>query len=256
LKTIAAGSPLSLRRAAILRDAIEAAAMPQTEAGTTIIRFGHCQLFTNRRELFVDGAEVALGSRAFDVLQMLVDARGDLVTKDEILSRIWPGIVVAENTLQVQITRLRKALGQDRGFLKTISGRGYRFVAEITNAAQECEGTAQAATTTEALAHEREKRTNLPAPTSPLLDRQAEFPEVLRLVAAHRLVTLAGAGGIGKTRLALEVARHLHSELPDGVWLVELGPLTDPDLVDRSRSRRGDGRDRTSTHAACGRFAR
>ncbi len=94
--------------------------MLETEAGTTIIQFGHCQLFTNRRELFVDGVPAPLGSRAFDVLQMLVDAGGDLVTKDEILSRIWPGIVVEENTLQVQITRVRRALGRDRGFLKTI----------------------------------------------------------------------------------------------------------------------------------------
>ena len=207
--------------------------MLETEAGTTIIQFGHCQLFTNRRELFVDGVLVPLGSRAFDVLQMLVDAGGDLVTKDEILSGIWPGIVVEENTLQVQITRVRRALGRDRGFLKTISGRGYRFVAEATSADEESESTAKAATTTEteAFAHGREKRTNLPAPTSPLLDRQTELSEVLHLVAAHRLVTLTGTGGIGKTRLALEAARHLQSKFPDGAWLVEFGPLTDPDLV-------------------------
>lgn len=90
---------------------------------------------------------------------------------------------------------------------------------------------AEAAATTEALAHEPKKRTNLPAITSSLLDRQAELSEVMRLVAAHRLVTLTGAGGIGKTRLALEAARHLQSELRDGAWLVEFGPLTDPDLV-------------------------
>jgi predicted ATPase/DNA-binding winged helix-turn-helix (wHTH) protein len=203
----------------------------QTEGSTTIIQFGRCRLFTNRRELIVDGVPVALGNRAFDVLQTLVAAAGNLVTKDEILSRVWPGIVVEENTLQVQITRVRRALGKDRGLLKTVSRRGYRFVAEVTRADQEPEGTAQAAGTTEALAHEPKKRTNLPAVASPLLDRQAELSEVVRLVAALRLVTLTGAGGIGKTSLALEAARHLQSELPDGAWLVELGPLTDPDLV-------------------------
>jgi predicted ATPase/DNA-binding winged helix-turn-helix (wHTH) protein len=208
-----------------------ALAMPETEGGTTIIQFGHCQLFTNRRELVVDGVPVPLGNRAFDVLQMLVASGGNLVTKDEILGRVWSGIVVEENTLQVQITRVRRALGKDRDFLKTVSRRGYRFVAEVTRADQKPEATAQAAATTEALAHEPKKRTNLPAVASPLLDRQAELSEVLRLAAAHRLVTLTGAGGIGKTRLALEVARHLQSELPDGAWLVELGPLTDPDLV-------------------------
>jgi predicted ATPase/DNA-binding winged helix-turn-helix (wHTH) protein len=203
----------------------------QSQGGTTIIRFGHCQLFTNRRELIVDGVPVALGNRAFDVLRMLVAAGGHLVTKDEILNRVWQGIVVEENTLQVQITRVRRALGHDRGFLKTVSRRGYRFVAEVTRADEVGEGTAEVAATIEALAHEREKRTNLPAVTSLLLDREAELAEVVRLTAAHRLVTLTGAGGIGKTRLAIEAARHLQSQHPDGAWLVELGPLTDPDLV-------------------------
>jgi predicted ATPase len=162
---------------------------------------------------------------------MLLAAGGNLVTKDEILSRVWRGIVVEENTLQVQITRVRRALGKDRGFLITVSRRGYRFVAEVTRADEEREGTAQAGATTEAFAHEREKRTNLPAVTSPLLDRLAELAEVLHLMAAHRLVTLTGPGGIGKTSLALEAARHLQSQLPDGAWLVEFGPLMDPDLV-------------------------
>src|SRR5260370_42371967 len=98
--------------------------MPETEPSTSIIQFGHCQLFTNRRELFVDGVPAPLGSRAFDVLQMLVDAGGDLVTKDETLSRIWPRIVVEENTLQAQIAQVRGAQGPGAGVLKPSSGRG------------------------------------------------------------------------------------------------------------------------------------
>src|ERR1700692_4338964 len=119
--------------------------MREIEPRTTTIQFGRCQLFTNRRELFVDGVPVPLGNRAFDVLQMLVEAVGNLVTKDEILCRVWSGIVVEENTLQVQITRVRRALGKDRGFLKTVSRRGYRFVAEVTRADEVGEGTAQVA---------------------------------------------------------------------------------------------------------------
>src|ERR1700692_2559430 len=119
--------------------------MRQNQPRTTTIQFGHCQLFTNRRELIVDGVPVPLGNRAFDVLQVLLAAGGNLVTKDEILSRVWAGIVVEENTLQVQITRVRRALGTDRGFLKTVSGRGYRFVAEVTRADEVGEGTAQVA---------------------------------------------------------------------------------------------------------------
>src|SRR5260370_6441546 len=115
-------SPLNLRRSAILGKSIDTATLPETDAGTTIIQFGHCQLFTNQRELLVDGVPAPLGSRAFDILQMLVDAGGDLVTKDEILSRVWPRMVVEENTLQVQITRGRSTPAKNHGFLKTISG--------------------------------------------------------------------------------------------------------------------------------------
>jgi ADP-heptose:LPS heptosyltransferase len=88
--------------------------------------------------------------------------------------------------LRVQIARVRRALGRDRGFLKTISECGHRFIAEAGSAAAEQAGTAKAATTTEALAHEREKRTNLPAPALPFVDRQAGLSEMLRLVATHR----------------------------------------------------------------------
>ena len=62
---------------------------------------------------------------------VLTEARGALVTKDEILSRVWPDTVVEENNLVVQISTLRKALGEDRDFIRTVSGRGYRFVGEI-----------------------------------------------------------------------------------------------------------------------------
>src|SRR6202030_2844687 len=73
--------------------------------------------------------------------------------------------------------------------------------------------------------------TNLPEPVSELIGREVELEAVLGLTAAYRLVTLTGAGGIGKTSLGLEVARHLLSEFVDGVWAIELAPLSDPDLV-------------------------
>src|SRR6201984_1441997 len=103
------------------------------------IKFGRFQVLPHRREFVSEGVPVPLGSRAFDVLMVLIEAGGELVTKDEILSRVWPGIVVEEHSLQFHISALRKVLGEDRGFIKTISGRGYRFVAEITAAADEQE---------------------------------------------------------------------------------------------------------------------
>src|ERR1700745_3624418 len=102
-----------------------------------IVKFGRFQVLPPRREFSADGAPVPLGRRAFDVLMVLIEAGGELVTKDEILSRVWPGMVVEEHSLQFHISALRKVLGKDRGFIKTISGRGYRFVADITAAADE-----------------------------------------------------------------------------------------------------------------------
>jgi len=96
------------------------------------LKFGRFQVLPHRREFFAEGMPVPLGGGAFDVLMVLIEAGGELVTKDEILSRVWPGMVVEEHSLQFHISALRKVFGKDRGFIKTISGRGYRFVADIT----------------------------------------------------------------------------------------------------------------------------
>src|ERR1700751_4370851 len=108
--------------------------MWQTRQPVMTLKFGRFQVLPHRRELLAGGVPVPLGSRAFDVLMVLIEAGGELVTKDEILSRVWPGLVVEEHSLQFHISALPKGLGEDRGFIKTISGRGYRFVADITAA--------------------------------------------------------------------------------------------------------------------------
>jgi predicted ATPase/DNA-binding winged helix-turn-helix (wHTH) protein len=190
-------------------------------------RFGRCELLPHERELRVDGAAVPLGSRAFDLLVALVDARGKLVTKDEILSRVWPGVIIEENTLQAQISKLRKALGSDRDALKTISGRGYRFVAEVTTTSAE-ESERELAV---AAGRAQRTSTNVPPPATAMIGRESELTEILRLTTAHRLVTLIGPGGIGKTRLAVEAARQLLPQFRDGAWLAELAPLCDAGRV-------------------------
>src|ERR1700756_4960261 len=137
------------------------------------LKFGRFQVLPHRRELLAGGVPVALGSRAFDVLMVLIEADGELVTKDEILSRVWPGVVVEEHSLQFHISALRKILGEDRGFIKTISGRGYRFVADITPAAGEQEAPAGRGTALSPPLPEAEGPTNLPAP-SQLIGREVE----------------------------------------------------------------------------------
>src|SRR6201993_1511109 len=102
-------------------------------------KFGRFQVLPHRREFLAEGVPIAIGSRAFDVLMVLIQAGGELVSKDEILSRVWPGMVVEEHSLQFHISALRKVLGEDRGFIKPISGRGYRFVADISTSASQDE---------------------------------------------------------------------------------------------------------------------
>jgi predicted ATPase/DNA-binding winged helix-turn-helix (wHTH) protein len=198
-------------------------------------RFGRFLLDPLRRELLADGVPVVVGSRAFDVLIVLIEARGALVAKDELLRRVWPGTVVEDNTIQFQVSALRKALGPDRGFIKTIAGRGYCFVAEITtpvggDGTSSISGSAPIARGRD-LGRDVAPPTNVPEPVSELIGRDVELDEILDLSASHRLVTLVGAGGIGKTRLSNEIVWRLLPRFADGVWVAELAPLTDPDLV-------------------------
>ena len=95
--------------------------------------FGRFRFVVHSQELTANGVPVPVGSRALDVLNVLIEARGDLVTKDELLDRVWPTTTVEENNLQFQISTLRKALGEDREFIKTVSGRGYRFIPTFSN---------------------------------------------------------------------------------------------------------------------------
>jgi phospholipid transport system substrate-binding protein len=100
------------------------------------LEFGRFQMLPRRRQLIADGVPVKLGTRAFDVLSVLLDADGSLVTKNELLSSVWPGIHVSEENLKVQILALRKTLGEDRDFIRTETGRGYRFTAAVKSTAR------------------------------------------------------------------------------------------------------------------------
>src|SRR5438552_18960466 len=100
-------------------------------AAEATLEFGRFRVLLRRRQLAADGVPIELGTRALDLLLVLLEADGSLVTKEELLSRVWPGIVVAEENLKVQIAALRKALGDDRDCIRTEFGRGYRFTAPV-----------------------------------------------------------------------------------------------------------------------------
>jgi predicted ATPase/DNA-binding winged helix-turn-helix (wHTH) protein len=192
------------------------------------IAFGRFRVLRHRRELVADGRTVKLGGRAFDVLMALIEARGAVVSKDTLMARVWPDRVVEENNLQAQIVALRKAFGAERELIRTVSGRGYQFTGEIR--AEPADSGSEPIVEARAAASPSPP-TNLPELVSELIGRGGALRETLNLVAKHRLVTLAGPGGIGKTRLALALARELLSQFVDGVWLAEFSALTDPGLV-------------------------
>jgi DNA-binding winged helix-turn-helix (wHTH) protein len=104
-------------------------------AADRTIEFGRFRLLPRRRQLLADGAPVELGTRAFDLLMALVEADGALVTKKQLQALVWPDIFVEETNLKVQISALRKALGEGRDFIQTETGRGYRFTAAIRSTA-------------------------------------------------------------------------------------------------------------------------
>src|SRR6266705_3181175 len=187
-----------------------------TSAPPERYRFGPFELEPDKRRLLKDGATISLRPRAFDLLVALVERAGHLVTKDELLSRVWPKTVVEEAALHVQVSALRRVLGSDA--ITTVSGRGYQFTLPVTTG----DGEANRASMS---------KHNLPYQLTSFVGREQEIAQLKELVAKNRLVTLTGAGGAGKTRLAIEVASRLVHAFPDGVWLVELATLSDPRLV-------------------------
>jgi predicted ATPase/DNA-binding winged helix-turn-helix (wHTH) protein len=201
----------------------------QSDAGETL-EFARFRVLPRQRQLLADGVPVELGSRAFDVLLVLLEARGSLVTKNQLLDRVWSGTVVEENNIQVQISALRKAFGDDRNLILTVPLRGYRFTGAVRTVA-DADGSVQPVPGFAPSEAPAPVLTNIPASVSDFIGRDQELQELAELIKRHRLVTVVGTGGIGKTRLAVEQALSLLPEFSDGVWLAPLAPLSDPQFV-------------------------
>ncbi len=183
-----------------------------------------------RRELRAHGVPVPIGGRAFEIIEVLVQSAGELVTKKDLSARVWPNAIVEDNTLQFHISAIRKALGRDREMLKTASGRGYRLLGAWTSRDEDT--SSAESIDLEPMWNPAEPfQTNLPAAASELVGRTNAVQQLRGLLSAYRVVTLTGPGGIGKTRLALEVARGLFPTFQGDVRLVELMSLSDPDLL-------------------------
>jgi predicted ATPase/DNA-binding winged helix-turn-helix (wHTH) protein len=185
-------------------------------------RFGRFEVCPALRQLRVDGVPVTVGARAFDMLVVLIEHRHRLVGKNELLDLVWPGLVVEEGNITVQVATLRKLVGADA--IATIPGRGYRFTAQPMDEAPDTPN----APVERPLRAVPPMRTNLPEVLPPLIGRDDDLAALDALLQRHRLITITGAGGMGKTRLAERLLHDRRHQSPHGVAWVDLAGVTDP----------------------------
>jgi non-specific serine/threonine protein kinase len=181
------------------------------------------------RELHVRGATVTIANRPFEIIELLVRAAGKVVTKDDLMDQLWPGAIVEDNTIQAHMSAIRRALGPDRAMLKTVSGRGYKLLGNWT--IRESAALAEPGRPIHSGEGAQSFFSNVPIAVSELIGRELVLQHLDNLIAAYRVVTLTGPGGIGKTALAGEVARRLYPKLKGDACFVELASLLDPELV-------------------------
>jgi predicted ATPase/DNA-binding winged helix-turn-helix (wHTH) protein len=192
-------------------------------------RFGSFVVWEAQRRVERAGQAVRLGARSFDLLLGLLKQAGELVSKDELLASVWTGLVVEETSVRVHMSLLRKALGEPgesdgcKEWITTIPLRGYRFNGRVV---RELPGDSPNVTTSPAGSF-----TKLPVALTELVGRDADIANVLESLDAHRLVTLVGPGGIGKTSVASSAAGRYRPQPATEVVFVDLAPLISPDHV-------------------------
>jgi len=198
----------------------------ETAESRRAVVFGPFRLLLAQRLLLEGEKPVRLGGRAMDILIALVERAGELVGKTELTTKVWPDTFVVEGNLKVNVAALRRALGDGQGgrrYIVTTTGQGYRFVAPIT-AVDERELALPYRIT-------EPRPSNLPVNPVRLIGRDEDVSKLVRQLLSHRLLTIVGAAGIGKTAVALDVAEQLLPNYEDGVWLINLAPVADPRLV-------------------------
>src|SRR5580704_18619676 len=161
------------------------------------ISFGPFLLLAEQRLLFEGDRQVRLGGRALDILAFLIERAGEVVGKDELIARVWPQTFVEEANLKIQVSALRRALGDGQGghrYIVTVVGRGYNFVAPIR--VEEPSQIRPAATISTA-------KHNLPLAVTRIIGREQAVATLISRLSLQRLVTVIGPGGIGKTTVAV-----------------------------------------------------
>ena len=190
-----------------------------------MIRFTDCELNLERIVLRRGGEEIRIEPQVFDVLAYLVEHRGALVRKEELLDAVWGDRFVSESALTTRIKAVRQAVGDDgsqQSIIRTVHGKGYEFVAVVE---EDGDDRAVAALPPSATG------TSVVVRLQPLIGRETLLDRLGGMIGDHRLVTLVGPGGVGKTSLAMELARTVGSRFENGVHVVELVSVVDKDAT-------------------------
>ncbi len=199
---------------------------------TVIFRFGDFALDSERYELRRGGAVVAAEPKVLEVLAHLLVHHQRVVTREELLAEIWEGRFVSDAALSRAIREVRRLLGDtaaESRWVKTVYGRGFSFAGEVV-----AEDRAPAEPQVVDGSRDAEPARpggSLPASLTPLIGREREVGEVCSLLATTRLLTLTGAAGTGKSRLALAVAARVAERFGDGVVFVSLAEVAEPELL-------------------------
>ncbi|MCF5076292.1 AAA family ATPase [Pseudomonas syringae] len=188
------------------------------------MHFGPYRIHPRQRLVLEAGRPLRLGRRAVDILLILLEQAGNVVSKQELIARVWPKSVVEDGNLRVHMAALRKALGDGQAgqrYIVTVAQRGYSFVAPLSIEPM----TLPTPGATQRPSH------NLPLRRTRMLGRQALIDSLVQHLPEQRFITLTGAGGIGKTTVALRVAELLIGHYPDGICLLDLAPLSAASMI-------------------------
>jgi predicted ATPase/DNA-binding winged helix-turn-helix (wHTH) protein len=189
------------------------------------VHFGPYRIYPGQRLVMEADQPLRLGRRAMDILLILLEHAGHVVSKQRLIAAVWPKSVVEDINLRVHMAALRKALGDGQAgqrYIVTVAQRGYSFVApyslERIEQHPKLEGPVP-------------NGHNLPVRRTRLIGRQSLVDALVTQLARQRFITLVGPGGIGKTTVALRVAEQLIGRYRDGIRLLDLAPINDPLMI-------------------------
>jgi predicted ATPase/DNA-binding winged helix-turn-helix (wHTH) protein len=196
------------------------------EQARDVVSFGPFKLVASERLLTKDGVPVEVGARTLDALIALVSRPNEVVSKGDLLARVWPDVTVEESSLRFHIAALRKALGDGKDgarYITTAAGRGYCFVAPVARSNERADLNPPL---TVSFSH-----ANLPSRLRRMVGRDDDVLRLSAQLTASRFVTIVGVGGVGKTTVAVAVGHHLIEAFAGATLFVDLGMLSDPALV-------------------------